>query len=129
MGIEEDKKSGKFLGIGALKALVEKRKAEKHNIRKIVKERQDFLQFNKPKANLVTLAKGIRMIQKDYPEAATLLNTIILLTVKFTRTHEQALEIIAKEAKKPIWFVKQQEQEAVRRVMDAIESSAILQLA
>ena len=129
VGIEEDIKTGKFFGLGALQALVKKRKADEKNIRQIVKDRQRNLEFKDPKANIMTLAKGIRLIAKEHPESAQLLNAIILLTQKFTRTHEQALEIIAKESRKPVQFVRDRELEAVKRVMDAIESSLILQLA
>jgi CRISPR/Cas system CSM-associated protein Csm4 (group 5 of RAMP superfamily) len=129
MSIENDLKSGKFLGLDALQKLVNKRKDEKKNIRGIVKERQDHIRFTSPRANISTLAKGIELIRKEYPDAAKLLATIIVLTQKFTRTHEQAIEIIALETKKPIWFVYEKEKEAVRMIMDKIESSAILQLA
>lgn len=129
MSIENEIKSGKFLGLDALKRLVAKRKDDKATLRADVKARQAAIQFTSPKAQLATLAKGITLIKKEYPEAAQLLSTIVLLTQKFTRTHEQAIELIALETKKPIWFVHEKEKEAIRIVMDRIESSAILQLA
>ena len=63
------------------------------------------------------------------PEAAQLLNAIIILTFKRQVPHDKAIEIIALETKKSIQFVLDKEIIAVRRVMDAIESSKILQLA
>jgi hypothetical protein len=129
MGIENDIKAGRFLGLDALQWMVRKRKDEKKNIRAIVKERQDALLYNDPKANIGSLVKGIGLIKKEYPDSARLLSTIVLLTQRFTRSHEQALEIIALEVKKPIQFIRDRELEAVRRVMDALESSRILQLA
>jgi hypothetical protein len=94
-----------------------------------VKERQDALLYNDPAANIRSLVKGIRLIQNEYPDSAKLLSSIVLLTQRFTRSHEQAIEIIAAEVKKPIQFIRDRELEAVRRVMDALESSRILQLA
>jgi len=129
MGVENDIKAGRFLGLDALLWMVRKRQAEKKDIRRIVQERQDALQYNDPRANIMSLVKGIRLIQKEHPDSAKLLSTIVLLTQRFTRSHEQALEIIALEIKKPIQFIRDRELEAVRRVMDALESSKILQLA
>jgi len=131
MSIENELKSGKFLGLDALKRLVGLRKDEQKNekgFRKLVLNRQDEA-FHDPKANIAALAKGVRLIQKEHPEAASLLATIILLTQRFTRSHEQAIAIIAKETKKSMQYVRDRELEAVKRVMDALESSKIIQLA
>ena len=131
MSLENDLRSGKFLGLDALEKMVRKAKAEQKDpkaFRKLVIARQES-EYNDPKANLSALAKGVKLIQKEWPEQASLLATILLLTQKFTRTHEQAIAIIAKEVNKPIQFVRGMELEAVRRVMDALESSRIIQVA
>lgn len=129
MGINEDILTGKFLPIGALKALISKRKEEAVTGKEDARRRQAKLAWNSPRANLMTLAKGIRLITKEYPEAAQLLNAIIILTFKRKVPHDKAIEIIALETKKTIQFVLDKEIIAVRRVMGAIESSKILQLA
>lgn len=129
MGINEDILTGKFLGIGALKALVAKRKEEALTGKEDAKRRQALLAWKSPRQNIMTLAKGIRLIQAEHPEAAQLLNAIIILTFKRQVPHDKAIEIIALETKKSIQFVLDKELVAVRRVMDAIESSKILQLA
>ena len=131
MSLENDLKSGRFLGLDSLEKMVRKAKAEQKDqkaFRKIVLARQSE-EYNDPKANLRALAKGVKLIQHEWPELASLLATIILLTQKFTRTHEQAIAIIAKEVNKPIQFIRGKELEAVRRVMDALESSKIIQVA
>ena len=129
MGIQEDLQAGKFLGIDDLKKMVKMRQAEEPHARSIAKARQSAADFQDPKANVLSLIRGVSLIQNKHPEAAKLLSTIILLTQKFRRTHEEAIAIIATEAKQSLQFVRNKELEAVKRVMDAIESSAILQLA
>ena len=129
MGINEDILTGNFLPIGALEALISKRKEEALTAREDVRKKQARLTWNSPRANLMTLAKGIRLIAKEYPEAAQLLNAIIILTFKRQVPHDKAIEIIALETKKSVQFVLEKELVAVRRVMDAIESSKIFQLA
>ena len=129
MGIENDLKLGKTMGIDGLQKMVRMRQSEEKDIRKTVLERQKDAKLQNPKANIATLAKGIRMIQTKYPVEARLLSSILLLTHRFTRTHDQAIEIVAKEVKKPIGFIESMEKVAIRRVMDAIASSKIIQFA
>ena len=128
MGIEQKLKSGRFLGIDDLKQLVGLRKEESKDIRRIVRERQANAQFENPKANVEMLIRGAKLIEKSHPDHARLINAMLLLTIKFQRTHEEALEIVSRETKKTIEFVSKMEKDAIKCVMDALESSRIIQI-